>query len=143
MASPPRVIEGERFDKPLVFAGQIDVEPERYVAEKPYDLTKYEFSALRRPSSASIWFSLATGATAGVAIAIAGKAIASLLEKKQPTLESWEIWAVLIGIAVSVAMKFVRSDDDKEREALERVINGHFTSNRPRRVHLTASSDGK
>ena len=143
MADQPRVIEGGKFDKPLVFAGAIDDEPERYVAEKPYDLTKYEFSALRRPSSTALWFNLASGATAGIAIAITGKAVAALIEKKQPTVESWEIWALLIGAVVSLVMKLGRSSDDVEREKLEQVIDGHFVSNRPRRLHLTTRSDGK
>jgi len=41
-----RVISGQEFDTPLIFKGSISDEPERYVAEKPYELTKYEFIIL-------------------------------------------------------------------------------------------------
>jgi hypothetical protein len=145
MAEQARVIEGERFDSPLVMAGGIDAEPQRYIAEKPYELTKFEFAVLRRRTMSSLWFNLVAGATAGVLIAIAGKALASLLEKKPPTVESWEVWAVAIGIVLSIAIRCrcLRSSDEREKGALEGVIDGHFATNRPRRVHLTGNSEPK
>ncbi len=143
MTEQNRAIEGERFDKPLVLPGVIDTEPERYVAEKPYDLTKYEFSILRKKTSSEILFVTTLGATAGVLIAVIGKSIAALLEKKPPTLEQWELWAIAIGFFASLAFKFIRSKDDQERGQLEKVIEGHFKTNKPRRVHLTTGADGK
>jgi hypothetical protein len=138
-----RVIEGERFDKPLVLPGAIDAEPERYIAEKPYELTKYEFSILRKKMSSELFFVTTISATAGVLIAVIGKSIVALLDKKSPTLEPWEIWAVVIGFLAAIAFKFIRSKDDKERLQLEEVVDGHFRTNRPRRVHVTTSGAGK
>jgi len=143
MAEQTRVIEGGRFDSPLVLRGEIDAEPERYIAEKPYELTKFEFTVLRRSTAFAFWFTLAAGATAGVVISIAGKALSALLDKKTPTVESWELWAIGAGVIASLLFKLVRSDDDRSRAELEVVIDGHFTTNRPRRVHLTPNSDPK
>lgn len=143
MTEQNRVIEGERFDKPLVLSGAIATEPERYIAEKPYELTKYEFSILRKRMSSELLFVTTVGATAGVLIAVVGKSIGALLDKKTPTLEPWEMWAVGIGVLASIAFKFIRSREDKERLQLEEVVEGHFQTNRPRRVHLTTGRDGK
>lgn len=143
MTKQDRVIEGERFDKPLVLPGAIDTEPERYIAEKPYELTKYDFSILRKRMSSELLFVTTVGATAGVLIAVVGKSIGALLDKKSPTLEPWEMWAVGIGVLASIAFKFIRSKEDKERLQLEEVVEGHFQTNRPRRVHLTTGGDGK
>jgi hypothetical protein len=143
MASNPKIIEGERFDRPLVFSGAIDEEPERYVAEKPYDLTKYEFSILRRESVLSFWFNLTSGATAGIAISLFGKAIAALVQKETPTIELWEVLAILAGIGASIVLRNTKSKDDEEREALSLVVESHFNANRPRRLHLTAGQDSK
>lgn len=143
MTEQNRVIEGERFDKPLVMAGAIDAEPERYIAEKPYELTKYEFSIIRKRTSSELWFVTTIGATAGVLLSVLGKSLSALLEKKTPTLEQWEMWAIAAGIVVAVAFKFIRSREEKERSQLEEVIDGHFQTNRLRRVHLTALGDRK
>lgn len=121
--------------------GAIDSEPERYIAEKPYDLTKFEFAVLRRRVKSEYWFNLIAGATAGVAISVVGKVLAALIEKQVPTLETWEIWAFLIGLLLALCTKFVRSKEDMDRSQLETVIDGHFTTNRPRRVHLTNSTE--
>jgi len=138
-----RVIEGERFDKPLVLPGAIDTEPERYIAEMPYELTKYEFSILRKKMSSEILSVTTLGATAGVLIAVIGKSIAALLEKMPPTLERWELWAIGIGSLASLAFKLIRSKEDQERMQLEKVVEGHFQTNKPRRLHLTTGADGK
>lgn len=137
MRNQQRVIEGGRFDEPLVMDGAIANEPQRYIAEKPYDLTKFEFSILRRQPESQFWLNLVAGATAGIVIAIAGKALAALLEKEVPTLEAWEFWAVVLGTVTSVAIKFIPMKDSKERKQLEEVIDGHFSENKPRRLHLT------
>ena len=143
MTNQNRVFEGKQFDKPLVLQGGIDTEPERYIAEIPYELTKYEFSILRKKISSEILFVTTLGATAGVLIAVIGKSIAALLEKKPPTLEQWELWAIVIGFFASLAFKFIRSKEDQERMQLEIVVEGHFQTNKPRRLHLTNGADGK
>ena len=143
MTEHNRVIEGERFDKPLVLAGAVDTEPQRYIAEMPYELTKHEFSILRKKMSSEILFVTTLGAAAGVLIAVIGKLIAALLERKAPMLERWELWAIGIGLCASLAFKFIRSKEDQERSQLEQVVEGHFQTNRPRRLHLTTGADGK
>ena len=143
MTEQNQVIEGERFDKPLVLRGAIDAEPERYIAEKPYELTKYEFSILRKRMTSELLFVTTISATAGILFTVIGKSIVALLDKKSPTVEPWEIWALGIGVVASIAFKFIRSKEDQERLQLEGIIDGHFQSNRPRRVHLTSAGEGK
>ena len=53
-----RLIEGQKFDSPLVFEGSVDTEPQRYIAEKPYELTKYEFSVIRKKDFTDLWFKI-------------------------------------------------------------------------------------
>jgi len=137
MTNDSHVIEGGKFDKPLVLQGEIDAEPERYIAEKPYELTKFEFSVMRRRINSEFWSTLIAGATAGVAIPIIGKVLSALLEKKTATFETWEIWSVIFGAIVSIVFKISKSKDDKEKLQLEAVIDGHFANSKPRRVHLT------
>ncbi len=143
MATQPQTFEGERFDQPLVVPWAIEAEPERYIAEKPYDLTKFEFAILRRRTWSEFWFSIAVGATAGIALSVAGKALAALLEKKTPAVDSWELWAIAGGAILSILLRSIRSKDDKERTRLEEVIDGHFMTNRPRRLHLTNNKETK
>ena len=143
MTNQNRVIEGERFDKAIVLPGVIDTEPERYIAEMPYELTKYEFSIFRKKVTSEILFTTTLGATAGMLIAVIGKSISALLEKKSPVLEQWELWAIAIGVLASFAFKFIRSKDDHERLQLEQDVEGHFQTKRPRRVHLTTGKSRK
>lgn len=143
MTEQNRVIEGKRFDEPLFLSGDIDKEPERYIAEKPYELTKYEFTILRKKMSSELLFITTFSATVGMLIAVIGKSIHALLDKKGPTLELWEIYAVVIGVLASIVFKFIRSKEDKERLQLEEVVEGHFQTNRPRRVHLTTRGEEK
>lgn len=130
--------EGRTFDEPLILPGHIDSEPERYIAEKPFDLTRFEYSILRKPYAADFWFALVSGATAGVVLSVIGKSIAALIAKQNPTLEIWEIIAVIIGGILSYISKCkLKSEDDKEKDKLMSVIDNHFEQNRPRHLHLT------
>lgn len=138
-----RVIDGGRFDKPLILPGIITAEPERYIAEKPYELTKFEFSILRKRMTSELLFTITAGATAGVILNVAGKALSSLLAKENPVLETWELWAIGFGSLASVVFKFLIIGSDKERLHLEKVIDGHFENNKPRRVHLTSGSENE
>lgn len=130
--------EGRTFDEPLIVPGHIDAEPERYIAEKPFDLTRFEYSVLKKPYTAEFWFTLVAGATVGVVISIIGKTTTALVAKQSPSLESWEIITVLIGVVVAVVLKkCLKSEDDQEKDKLMRVIDSHFEQNRPRHLHLT------
>lgn len=143
MSEDKRLIEGGRFDEPLIIPGAIDVEPERYIAEKPYELTKYEFSVIRKRMSSELLFAITASATAGLLIGVVGKIVVALLDKKSPTMEQWELWALVIGIFASILFKCFRSKEDKERLQLEDVIEGHFHTNKPRRLHLTKAEGEK
>lgn len=133
-----RVYDGRIFDSPLVVPGYIENEPERYVAEKPYDLTRFEYSILRKPYTADFWFNIISGGTAGLVVSVIGKSITALIAQKQPTLENWEIVAILAGIIISLVLKyFIKSEDDKEKIKLMKVVDSHFEQNRPRHLHLT------
>ena len=135
------VIEHQRFDEPLVFKGGVEREPERYVAEKPYELTQYEFSVLRRRILSLFWAQTLFAATAGLVLATVGKVLHALVLKEAPQLESWELWAIIVGLGLSIIFWFIRTKDDQERIQLESAIDEHFTSNKPRRVHLTTGEN--
>lgn len=138
MVENPNYIQGKEFDEPLIMTGTIEAEPVRYVAEKPYDLTRFEYSIVKKPYIADFWFNIVAGGSGGLVISVMGKAITALIDKQEPTLEIWEIIAVVIGIALSVILKLCcKSDDDKEKDKLMNVINDHFSTNKPRRLHLT------
>ena len=130
--------EGRTFDEPLIVPGHIDSEPERYIAEKPFDLTRFEYSVLRKPYMADFWFTLVSGATAGVVLSVIGKSIAALIAKQNPTLEMWEIITVIFGCILSYILKCkLKSEDDKEKDKLMSVIESHFEQSKPRHLHLT------
>ena len=133
-----QLYEGRTFDEPLIVPGHIDSEPERYIAEKPFDLTRFEYSVLRKPNMADFWFTLVSGATAGVVLSVIGKSIAALIAKQNPTLDMWEIITVIFGCILSYILKCkLKSEDDKEKDKLMSVIDSHFEQNKPRHLHLT------
>lgn len=132
------VYEGRTFDSPLVVPGYIEDEPERYVAEKPFDLTRFEYSILKKPYKADFWFNIISGGIAGLVVSVLGKSIAALIGKQTPILETWEIVAIISGVLISLAFKYaIKSDDDKEKDKLMKVVDSHFEQNKPRHLHLT------
>ena len=136
-------IEGERFDAPFVIRGSVEAEPERYIAEKPYELTLYEFTVLRRASGSKKVASTSLGATIGVVITIAGKLVLSLTGGTAPEIEMWQIYSAAIGVVIWGIASLFKSADEKQKAELENVIDGHFTANRPRRVHVTSLGSEK
>ncbi len=127
---------GGEYDSPIML-GDIDIEPQRYVAEKPYDLTRYPYSYLKRNYSGGFWFNIAVGATAGFVLTVLGKAIFALLDKENPSLDMWEIITIAIGVAMSLYFKCsFKSEDDKIKSELNEVVDTHFQKSKPRRVHL-------
>ncbi len=126
------------FDEPLILPGHIDSEPERYIAEKPFDLTRFEYSILRKSNAVDFRFALVSGATAGVVLSVICKSIAALIAKQNPTLEIWEVIAVIVGGILSYMLKCkLKSEEDKEKYKLISVIDNHFEQNKPRHLHLT------
>ena len=133
--------DGE-YDSPIILPGPSDIEPERYVAVKPYDLTRFEYSFLTRNFTGDFWCNIVAGATGGILITVIAKAVTALLDKKSPELETWEIVAIGIGVIVYVCFKFfLKSEDDKKKSELVEVIDKHFQTSKPRRVHLTRQED--
>jgi hypothetical protein len=131
--------ESRTFDSPLIFkAESIDGEPEKYIAEKPFDLTRYEYSILKKAYKADFWYSTVSGGTAGILVSVVGKSISTLIAKQNPTLEIWEVIAIIAGVVTSLILKFlVKTEDDKEKNKLMKVIDNHFESNKPRNLHIT------
>ena len=136
-------IKDRQFDTPLYVSGEISGEPERYLAEKPYELSKFEFSILKKGKFRSdTWFQLAAGATIGLVIAIAGKTLNALVQQQRPSLEGWELWAVFAGIVLSIILKcFPKSEDEKEFDETRQYISQHFENSPRRRVHLAGREE--
>ena len=136
-------IKDLNFDTPLYVAGEISAEPERYLAEKPYELTKFEFSILKKGKfRADTWFQLVCGATLGLVLAIAGKTLNALIQKQTPTVENWELWSVAAGVFLAVILKFGRkTEDEKEFDEIRQYISHHFENSPRRRVHLSGREE--
>lgn len=132
-----RQIEGREFDTPLVLPPAGNVEPQRYIAEVPFDLTKYEFEVLRRKATSDLVFTSIVSATIGMAILLFGKFLVGVATQTEPAWEKWE-WATLgVGVVASIILRFsLRTASDKEREKLLKVIDGHFATKKPRRIHF-------
>ena len=134
-----KIVEGKEYDSPILLPGSINIEPQRYVAEKPYDLTRYEYTFLKRNFTGSFWCNIFSGATAGIVITVLGKVFVALIDKKNPELEKWEVIAIIIGVIISLIFKFViKSDDDKTKAELNEVIDTHFQQSLPRMVHVAS-----
>jgi tetrahydromethanopterin S-methyltransferase subunit F len=126
------------YDSPIILPGKFSIEPQRYVAERPYDLTRYEYSFLKRNYSGGFWSNLFAGATAGLVISVLGKTVISLFAKETPELQPWEVVGIAIGVVLTLLFKYcIKSDDDKKKQDLISVVEIHFKNSKPRRVHLT------
>jgi hypothetical protein len=138
-------IVDRRFDEPLYVAGQITNEPERYLAEKPYELSKFEFSVIKKGKFKSeAWFQLVCGATAGFVIAILGKTLNALIQKQTPSLENWELWSVVAGVVLAIILKNrSKTPDEKEFDEIKEYISQHFEGTRPRRIHVPGREEGQ
>lgn len=130
-------ISGRQFDTPLYVDGEVSDEPERYLGEKPYELSKYEFSVLRKKKDSSkFWFQLICGATAGFILSVVGKILHALILKVDPKLELWEILTILVGIVVAVFLKNRKTTEEVEADQIEQYIEQHYISNPKRRIHI-------
>jgi hypothetical protein len=146
-----RKITGQRFDKPLFVAGGVSEEPERYLAEKPYELSKFEFSILRKGSFKSeswLWLQLVTGATAGFILALLGKALNALIQKQTPSLENWELWSAGVGILLTLILAFTsrfkkKTPDEKEFAEIKEYIDQYFKETPRRRIHVTGRKESQ
>lgn len=126
------------YDSPIILPGEVSIEPQRYVAEQPYDLTRYEYNFLKRSSSANFWSNLFAGASAGIGISITGKSIIALLDQQRPDLELWEVAGFCVGIVLTLLFKFfIKTEDDLKKQDLIKIVDNHFNSCKPRRIHLT------
>jgi hypothetical protein len=103
------------YDSPIILPGEVAIEPQRYVVERPYDLTRYEYSYLKRNFSGGFWCNIFAGATAGLVISVLGKSVISLIANKTPNLQTWELVSIGMGVLLSLLFKFcIKSDDDKK-----------------------------
>lgn len=144
-ATESKEVVGGKFDEPLFIRGGVTGEPERYLGEKPYELDKYEFSVLKRNfDNKSFWFHAVCGATAGFVILITAKIVQSLINQKPPTLESYEIIAVIIGIGLAFWLRKPKlSVEEIEKEKLKNEIDRWFIENPKRRIHVTEKREGE
>ena len=138
-------IKDRQFDTPLYVSGNITNEPERYLAEKPYELSKFEFSVLKKGKfSSDTLFQLVSSATVGFVLAIVGKALNALVQKQTPTLENWELWSVGAGIVLALILILKRkskTEDEKKFDEIREYIKQHFENTPRRRVHVTGREE--
>lgn len=138
-------ISGQRFDNPLYVQGGITGEPERYLAEKPFELSKYEFSILKKGKFRSdSLFQLVCGATIGFVLLILGKALNALIQKQTPSLENYELWSVGAGIIIALILKFRKqTPEEKEFNEVTDYIDKHYKETPIRRIHVTQKKEGQ
>ncbi len=138
-------IVDRQFDEPLYVEGQITSEPERYLAEKPYELSKFEFSVIKKGKfKTDTWFQLVCGATAGLVLSILGKSLNALIQKQTPSLENWELWSVGVGIVLAIFLKKKsKTEDEKEFDEIKEYINQHYDNTRRRRIHVAGREEGQ
>lgn len=136
-------ITDEKFDSPLYVHGFVSGEPEMYLGEKPYELSKHEFSVLKKGKYRSdFWFQITCGATGGLVLAILGKTLHALIGKRTPSLETWEIWAILAGVVIAFVLKLKKkNDDEKEFDEMRQCIDQHFLVTPKRRIHVLSKEE--
>ena len=135
---------GKTFDSPLYVPGGVGDEPKRYLAEEPYELSKSEFNILKKGKfRADVWFPLTCGATLGIALSVIGKALNALIDKQTPSLEKWEIWAIVAGLILAAAFKIIKKESPEEREfdEIKVYIDQYFITTPRRRVHVTKKEE--
>jgi len=142
-----RTITGQRFAEPLFVEGGVSGEPERYLGEKPYELSKYEFSILKKGKFKSdLWFQLVIGATVTLMLVVLGKTLSALAQEQKPSLENWELWSIAAGIALALSLWFKnkkKPPDDKEFQEITEHIDQHFRETPKRRIHVTSRKEGQ
>jgi len=136
-------ISGRRFDAPLFVHGAISGEPERYLGEKPYELSKFEFSILKKGKFKSdTWFRVVCGATIGLVLAIVGKLLYALMQKQPPLLDNWELCSVGAGIVLAFILKFrKKTPEEAEFDEVRNYIEQYFKETPRRRIHVTGKNE--
>lgn len=131
-------ITGHKFDAPLYVRGFVSNEPEMYLGEKPYELSKYDYGVLKKGQFRSdFWFQITCGATVGLVLALLGKALYALIRKTTPSLESWELCTVLVGIATTLVLKLrKKNNEEMEFDEVRQTIDQHFYKSPKRRIHI-------
>ncbi len=131
------VISNQKYDTPLYVNGEISDEPERFLGEKPYELSRYEFSIVYKNKAPSkLWFQIVCGALTGFVFSIAGKILHSLILKAKPKVELWEILTIIVCLIAAVLVKKIKTKEEVEAEQIEGLIDQHFILNPKRRIHI-------
>jgi hypothetical protein len=141
----PVNIVDRQFDSPLYVAGHITTEPEIYLAEKPYELSKFEFSVIKKGKfKTDAWFQLVCGATLGIGLTILGKVLNALIQKQTTTLDNWELWSIGAGILLAIIIKrcnLNKTADEIEFDDAKNYINQQFENSRRRRIHVQGKEE--
>lgn len=134
-------ITGKKFDSPFIIQGGGIGEPEIFLAEKPYELSRFEYSVLKKGKYVSHnWSNNVFLATIGLFLALLGKTISALIGQQTPSIDCWEILAIVAGGVIGLILRFrKKSDEEKEFDEVGEEIDQHFAAILPRRVHVTRS----
>jgi hypothetical protein len=132
---PEEVVSNE----PLYVKGGVEGEPVKYLAVKPYELDKYEFSVLKKKfENKSMWFNASIGATAGFIILLLAKMIQLGISQQPIKLELHEIIVVVIGALTAWLLRKPKiSEDETEQLDLVKDVGDWFSQNPNRNIHVT------
>jgi hypothetical protein len=125
--------------EPLYVKGGVEGEPEKYLAGKPYDLDKYEFSVLKKKfENKSMWFNASIGATAGFIIILLAKMIQLAISQKAITFELYELIVVVVGTFITWMLRKPKiTEDETEQLNLVKDVDDWFSRNPKRNIHVT------
>jgi hypothetical protein len=126
-------------NEPLYVTGGVDAEPTKYLAVKPYELDKYQFSVLKkRFENKSMWFNAVIGATAGCIFLLLAKIIQLGVNQQPIKIELYEVVAVAIGAFMAWLLRKPKiSEDEAEQLDFVKEVDDWFSQNPKRAVHVT------
>lgn len=132
---PEEVISHE----PLYVKGGVEGEPVKYLAVKPYELDKYEFSVLKKKfENKSMWFNASIGATAGFIILLLAKMIQLAINQQPIEFELYELIVIFVGALTSWLLREPKiTEDETEQLNLVKDVDDWFSRNPNRNIHVT------
>jgi hypothetical protein len=126
-------------NEPLYVKGGVEGEPVKYLAVKPYELDKYEFSVLKKKfENKTMWFNASIGATAGFIILLLAKIIQLAISQQPIEFELYEIIVIVVGALTAWVLRKPKiTEDETEQLNLVKDVDDWFSQNPNRNIHVT------
>lgn len=119
------IVDAEIVGEPMLGS----LQPDFPLCESDFDWLIEHRSTLREWSIGMLLLSL------GYAVSIAAKYLAGLFSQSQSTVDSWELWALSIGLLITVLLFLASLCFPGKRQRIVRRIREHFETY-PRQRHV-------